>query len=73
MKGHDPLIPGSPQFESRQRRWRHNAHLGSLARAKLAMIAIHQGTTTTEDSKALAVKIENLLDLLANSLKYRKD
>ena len=69
----DRLKPGTPQFEARQRRWRHNGYLGSVAMARQAMIEISQGTTTTEESKALAVEIENLLDLLMPTLKHRKD
>ena len=71
--GRDRIPYTSPEFNRRQERNGHNACFGGVAMAKVWMINIHQRRTTTPESKALAVEIENLLDLLENSLKQRID
>ena len=59
-------------WHHRQAIWQHNGLFGSVAMAIQAMRSIQQRSTTTDESRAYAVKIENLLGLLNASLKTRR-
>lgn len=59
--------------QARNQRHSHNAKLGHVARATIAMEYISRSETSTEESKILAREISVLLDLLSVSLAKRND
>ena len=63
----------SAAWHRRQAIWRHNGLLGSVALSKSMCVAIYNVKTTTDESKEIAVAVENLLDLLYASLKTRRE
>lgn len=69
----DPLKPMTPAWCRRQAIWRHNAARGQVCMSRTIMHSIQQLETTTNESKALAVQVELLLEQLAASLLTRKD
>jgi hypothetical protein len=72
-KGVDPLKWGSPQYEARQRRHRHNGFLGTVSMAFQGMAAIRYASTTTQRAKELSDCIAALLGELQAELKTRID
>lgn len=53
--------------------WRHNGLMGQCRRAEMAMQAIYDAETTTDECKALAAKLEGQIKLLSNMLRKRRD
>lgn len=72
-KGRDVLRNHSEKADRRNQIWAHNACKGSVRMAQVNMRNIMERPTCTDESKALAFAINNLLEQLATSLLTRKD
>ena len=59
-------------WQRRQLVWQHNGLLGTAALTLQGMRTIQIRPTTTDESRALAQRIEGLTILLAESLKTRR-
>lgn len=72
-KGVDPLKPGTPAWEKRQRVHAHNSLSGGVAISRANMQAIQRSPSTTANSKKLAREILEKLDFLQQHIKIRVD
>lgn len=53
--------------------WKHNGLMGQVKRAQIAMQAVYDAETTTEECRALAAKLEGQITVLFNMLHTRRD
>ena len=63
-KRSDRLKPGTPQWQARQDRWKHNSFQGHVAMAKRNMRTICESQTATQEAKEQASIVWFALDQL---------
>lgn len=68
----DKLKPGSKQQAARDARWQHNSFIGHARMMQMQCKAILSSVTATDEAKAIAVRIEQDAEFLADALRSRK-
>lgn len=68
----DKLTSQNPEWHKRQARWKHNSFLGHARMMQVQCRIILCSTTATDEAKAIAVRIEQDAELLADALQNRK-
>lgn len=79
IKNHNGLWPCDPRhpkykvWMAMQERWKHNGFMGSARMMQQQCRAILCSNTTTDEAKAIAVRIEQDAEMLGEALRTRKE
>lgn len=68
----DKLTNQHAEWHKRQARWKHNSFLGHARMMQMQCKAILMSATATDEAKAIAVRIEQEAEMLADALRNRK-